>query len=260
MRAGVIEQRVPVSANDELGELVVAFNQMSAEVARANLARRQMTADIAHELNSPLSVLTGYLESMRDGVLPPTPERFQTMYAEAIRLQRLIGDLRLLSLADAGELSLHRQNLPPCQLLDSVAAAFIPRAQQQGIELRVRCSDTLPDVSIDGERMHQVLGNLVGNALRFTPVGGSITLVAQRLGDSVQIEVQDTGSGIAPDALPHIFQRLYQADRSRHEHSGGSGLGLAIARAIVDMHGGQINAESTVGQGTTMRISLPIGA
>ncbi|MDZ4716988.1 MAG: ATP-binding protein [Roseiflexaceae bacterium] len=257
MRRGEIQQTVHVSTKDEIGDLVLAFNQMSADLARANTARRQMTADIAHELNSPLSVLSGYLESMRDGILPPTPERFQTMYDEARQLQRLIGDLRLLSLADAGELSLKRQQIKPRQLLDMVAASFEPRANQQGIQLRVNAADDLPDLDIDRERMLQVLGNLVGNALRYTTTGGAITLSVVNDHECVRLDVADTGIGIAPDVLPRIFERLYRADPSRQEHDGGSGLGLAIAKAIVEMHNGTISAQSVPDRGTTMTIMLP---
>ncbi len=258
MRRGNMQQQVPVSTKDEIGELVLAFNQMSADLARANTARRQMTADIAHELNSPLTVLTGYLESMRDGILHASPERFETMYAEARQLQRLIGDLRLLSLADAGELSLKRQPMQPKQLLDLVVASIEPRAAQQAIHVQVQARNDLPLVSIDRERMLQVLSNLVGNALRYTAAGGTITLSAVQDHTHIHLDVADTGIGIAPEVLPRIFERLYRADSSRHEHDGGSGLGLAIAKAIVEMHGGSIHARSVLNQGTTISVVLPI--
>ncbi|HMP40732.1 MAG TPA: histidine kinase dimerization/phospho-acceptor domain-containing protein, partial [Roseiflexaceae bacterium] len=175
MRSGAFNQQVRTTSKDEIGVLVQAFNEMSADLAQANTARRRMTADIAHELNTPLSVLSGYLEGMRDGVLEPTRERFEIMYGEAGRLQRLIGDLRLLSLAEAGELTLHRELLPPRNLLSAAAAAFQPQAERQQQTLLVAAGDDLPDIAVDRERMLQVLGNLISNALRYTPAGGQIT-------------------------------------------------------------------------------------
>ncbi|GAB4212062.1 MAG: ATP-binding protein [Roseiflexaceae bacterium] len=272
VRPGGGAQQVAISSRDELGELVRAFNTMSAELAHANAARRQMTADIAHDLRTPLSVLTGYIEAMRDGVLAPTRDRFQTMYDEAALLQRLIDELRLLSLADAGELKLQRQPVAPAQLLASAAASFEQRAVAQQVGLSVQAAD-LPPLLIDRERMQQVLGNLISNALRYTPAGGTISLRARaeqqpaapngstalaRPGQAVLIEVADTGQGIAPEHLPQIFNRFYRADASRSASDGGSGLGLAIARAIVEAHGGSIIAASTVGQGTCIGIRLPV--
>jgi signal transduction histidine kinase len=242
-----------------------------------------MTADIAHELRTPLSVLMGYIETMRDGMLPPSQERFQTMFVEANQLQRLIDDLRLLSLADAGELSLHRQPADPEQLLATVAASYAQQAAQQQVALQVQAAAALPRVLVDQERMIQVLGNLVSNALRYTPAGGTIALrayadhrprtidhrpvlkgaenqlsVIGRQSSVVVFEVIDSGCGIPPDALPHIFERLYRADASRVARHGGSGLGLAIVKAIVEAHGGSVAAESAAGQGTRMTIGLPL--
>ncbi len=265
MRPGGAPQQVAISSRDEIGELVRAFNTMSSDLAHANASRRQMTADIAHDLRTPLSVLTGYIEAMRDGVLSPTRDRFQTMYDEAALLQRLIDELRLLSLADAGELKLQRQPVAPAQLLASAAASFEQRAEAQGVALSVQAAD-LPPLAIDRERMQQVLGNLISNALRYTPAGGAIGLRARAdqqppaadAGSSVLIEVADTGSGIAPEHLPQIFDRFYRADSARSAADGGSGLGLAIARAIVEAHGGSISASSTLGQGTCIGIRLPV--
>lgn len=250
---GKLEQQVPVRSQDELGELAHSFNQMSADLARANQARRQMTADIAHDLRNPLTVIGGYLESLRDGVLKPNPERFETMYSEVQHLQRLVDDLRTLSLADAGELRLQREPVPVAELLARVAAAYQHQAQQQNIALTVNAS--VLEVNLDAERMEQVLGNLVSNALRYTPDGGKIRLTAHPDAGSVLLGVEDTGSGIQPEAIDHIFERSYRADPSRSGNE--SGLGLAIAKSIVELHGGKIRVESKLGTGSRFWISLP---
>jgi len=258
MAKGDLEQQVPVRSQDELGELAASFNQMSADLARANELRRQMTADIAHDLRTPLSVITGYTEALRDGVLPSTPETFQTIHKEAEHLSRLVEDLRTLSLADAGELTLIRQLVHPRELLGRTAAAHLPRAQQLEIDLHVTADASLPSVNVDPERMAQVLGNLVSNALRHTPAGGQISLAASQQRNNVLLTVQDNGIGIAPNKLRRIFTRFYRGDEARQAHEGESGLGLAIAKSLVELHGGTISVESTLGEGTTFTIALPV--
>lgn len=255
--AGDLEQQVEVPSRDELGELAMAFNQMSADLAQANEARRQMTADIAHDLRTPLTVISGYLESLRDGVLQPTPARFETMYNEAQHLLRLVEDLRTLSLVDAGELTLNRVTVPPRPLLERLATAYHHPAEQRGVALHIEAADPLPEIFVDPDRMVQVLGNLVSNALRYTPQGGQITLGAFRRGDDVILTVADTGEGIPPEALDRVFDRFYRVDESREYHEGETGLGLAIARSLVEAHGGTIAVESTLRAGTTFSITLP---
>ena len=255
---GELEQTVPIHSQDELGELATAFNQMSADLARANELRRQMTADIAHDLRTPLTVIAGYIESLRDGVLSPSPARLDAMYNEAQHLQRLVEDLRVLSLADAGELPLDLQSMSPRALLERLAASFSHRAEQQNIALIVEAAPELPEMSADPERMVQVLSNLVSNALRYTPAGGTVTLSAQHQAGAVSLGVQDNGEGIPPEEVPRIFDRLYRGDTSRQQQHGESGLGLAIAKSIVELHGGTIAASSTLGQGTTFTITLSL--
>jgi len=245
MAQGKLDQRVPVRSRDELGELAQSFNRMSADLAHANQSRRQMTADIAHDLRNPLTVIGGYLESLQDGKLDPTPERFQVMHAEVQHLQHLVDDLRVLSLADAGELKLHLQPVTPGDLLTHVAATYAHQADQQNIKLALDIEAGLTALEMDSERMEQVLGNLVGNALGYTPQGGEITLSAKQADQNLVLCVRDNGRGIPPEALPHIFERSYRGDSSRSGE--GSGLGLAIAKSIVELHGGKIWAESDSG-------------
>jgi two-component system sensor histidine kinase BaeS len=242
MAQGKLAQQVSVYSNDELGELALSFNRMSADLARANQSRRQMTADIAHDLRNPLTVLSGYLESLQDGKLKPTPERFATMQSEVQHLQRLVEDLRTLSLADSGELKLYLEAVFPAELLEHVASAYRPQAELQKIDLRVEVEADLPEVNLDPARMEQVLGNLVSNALRYTPEGGRILLSAKQVQGKLIMLVQDNGSGIPAEILPHIFERSYRGDESRSGTE--SGLGLAIAKSIVELHGGCIHAGS----------------
>jgi signal transduction histidine kinase len=256
---GKLDQQVPVRSQDELGELAASFNQMSADLARANQLRRQMTADIAHDLRTPLTVVTGYLESLRDGVLEPSTARFDVMYQEAQHLTRLVEDLRTLSMADAGELTLNRLPISPQGLLDRLAAAYQHQAGQQNITLLVQAEPDLPTINVDPERMVQVLGNLVSNALRHTPDGGKIVLSAQHQAEVVLLMVQDNGEGIAPEALPRIFDRFYRGDESRQQQGGESGFGLAIVKSLVEAHGGRASAISAgTGQGSTFLIHLPL--
>ncbi len=193
-------------------------------------------------------------------MLPPTPETFQIIHQEAEQLSRLVEDLRTLSLADAGELTLTRQLAHPQELLERTAAAHLPRAQQLEIALQVTAGANVPAVNVDPERMAQVLGNLVSNALRHTPAGGQISLAAAQRGNNVLLTVQDNGVGIAPDKLRRIFTRFYRGDEARQAHEGESGLGLAIAKSLVELHGGAISVESTLGEGTTFTIALPVGS
>lgn len=257
MAQGNLQQTVPVRGQDELGELAIAFNQMSAELDRANQSRRQMTADIAHDLRSPLTVLSGYLEAMEDGSLAPTPTRLALMQQEVRTLQRLVTDLRTLSLADTGKLTLQKEPTDIAGLLVQVHNTFAHQATQQEISLLVKAEDNLPDIPLDNARMRQVLGNLVSNALRYTPIDGTITLTGSKTDSGLQLAVTDTGSGIPEADLPNIFNRFYRGDSSRQDGNGESGLGLAIAKSLVVAHGGNIAVTSTQGKGTTFTISLP---
>ena len=253
---GSLGQQVVVRSGDELGTLASSFNKMSSDLAQSSMLRRQMTADIAHDLRTPLSVILGYTEALREGKLPPDQDTFETMHTEAQHLQHLIDDLRTLSLADAGELPLQRREVKPQALIERAIAASAATAQNQGIELVARTTPNLPMVHVDAERIAQVFGNLLSNALRYKPSGGAIRLSAETRDGIVQFRMEDSGTGIAAEALPHVFERFYRADASRRQ-DGSSGLGLAIVKSIVEAHGGTIAVESTVGHGTTFTISLP---
>lgn len=254
---GKLGQKVKVRSRDELGALADSFNQMSAELERSNELRRQMTADIAHDLRTPLSVIMGYTEALSDGKLKGSAEMYAVMHTEAQHLSHLIDDLKTLSLADAGELPLTRQPVSPVDLLMRTAAAHRVKAEKQEIAIQVDSAPDLPDVDVDMERMAQVMGNLVDNALRYTPPGGKILLTAAALENQVQVRVVDSGHGIAAENLPYLFERSFRADKARVQQDGETGLGLAIAKSLVEAHGGRISVESQPEQGTTFTISLP---
>ena len=253
---GDLGHQVPVRTTDELGQLAASFNQMSTDLATSNQLRRQMTADVAHELRTPLSVILGYTEALADGKLQGKPAVYDAMYGEARLLSHLVDDLRTLSLADAGELTLNSVPIQPSELVERAAAAHAALAAQRDIQIDVRSAPDLPLVHADRERMAQVLGNLVSNALRYTPEGGLVTLSATESGSDVLLQVSDTGPGIVPDHLPFIFKRFYRADESRPAN-GESGLGLAIARSLVEAHGGTIRAENGVNGGAVFTVTLP---
>ena len=255
---GDLTQQVPVRSDDELGKLATSFNQMSTDLAHSRDLRRQMTADIAHDLRTPLSLILGHAEALSEGVLPPTPETFGIIYDEAQRLNRLVEDLRLLSLAEAGELSLAVRPTLPQSLLERAVAAHNPAARQKQIQLILDAPESLPQVAVDPDRMAQVLDNLLNNALRYTPEDGRIHLSATQTETAVRLSIQDSGSGMNEAELAHVFDRFYRADKARQRHEGGSGLGLAIAKSIVESQDGRIWAESTPGQGATFIIELPI--
>jgi two-component system sensor histidine kinase BaeS len=260
MARGTLGQRVEVRSRDEIGELASAFNQMSADLAHSSQLRKQMTADLAHDLRTPLSILRGYTEGLQDGRLAGSPNVYTVMHGEVEHLQRLVEDLRVLSLADAGELPLSRRQVDPAALLERTGLAYIVQAEQHGVALRVEAPEGLPSIWVDTDRMTQVLNNLVSNALRYTP-SGEIVLSAAAAGQQVLLTVRDTGSGIAAEDLSFVFDRFYRADKARQRGDNGeSGLGLAISKAIVEAHGGAITVTSKPGLGTTFTIMLPVAA
>jgi signal transduction histidine kinase len=257
LASGDLAVRVPERAPGEVGELATAFNTMAAEMARADRQRRNLTADVAHELRTPLSVIRGKLEGVLDGVYPATADHLAPVLEETRLLTRLVEDLQLLALADAGQLPLEKRPADVADLLRDAQVNFGPQAEDRGVALEVQIPAGLPAVSIDPRRVAQVLGNLVTNALRHTPKGGRITLAAQAGEGEVVVSVADTGAGIPAEELPYLFERFWRGEKSRSRAGGGSGLGLAIARQLVELHGGTIQVESPPGQGARFWFALP---
>jgi signal transduction histidine kinase len=232
---------------------------MADDLERTEKLRRNMVADIAHELRTPLSNLSGYLEAISDGVLQPDKATVSSLSEEAATLSHLVADLQELSLADAGELKLTRRPEDMKQLIEQAVAAQQSGAAVKGLTVRAEVPAGLPEVNVDAHRIGQVLRNLLDNAVAHTPGGGSITVTAAGADDELKIMVTDTGEGIPPEDLPNIFERFYRVDRSRTRSTGGTGLGLTITRRLVEAHGGRIEAESEPGRGSTFIITLPAG-
>jgi len=255
-----LEQRVNIPPGDEIGDLATAFNQMATKLSRAEALRHQMTADIAHELRTPITVIQGNAEALQDGVFPLTIEALDPILDKTHLLGRLVEDLRQLSLAEADQLSLDCHPTQLGTLIHQTAESFKSAAADQSIRIILQNSEIEAIVNIDEQRIKQVLINLLSNALHHTPESGSITLSLAKERDDVLVSVQDTGSGIPADSLPYVFERFYRVDqgRTRAADGSGSGLGLAVAQAIVQAHGGNIGVNSSIGQGTTFWFSLPI--
>ena len=271
--AGKLAHRVKVRSGDELGEVATAFNTMTESLERNEQARRRMVADIAHELRTPLTVIEGTVDGMLDGVFELDRGNLESIKEETAILTKLVADLRTLSLAEAGQLSLEKECVDPMELARRAVGRVEALAQRKGVECRLEGNAVVPEVEVDPERMGQVLGNLLDNAVRHTPAGGTVTLsVGIDKGSSscppasgsehecIVFSVADTGEGVSPESLPHLFDRFYRTDESRSRKSGGSGLGLAIVKQLVDAHGGRVWAESEPGKGSRFVVELPLAA
>jgi signal transduction histidine kinase len=257
METGDYSRRVYTRSRDEVGQLAVAFNRMSAELEVLERSRRDLVANVSHELKTPITAIRAHLENLADGVEQPDRETLQVMLAQTERLGRLVDQLLDLSRLESGEVALHLETFRLAPLVDRVISEISVGRSVSDVELR----DAVPDallVTADEERVHQVLFNLVDNAVRFTPPGGSVTVSAAHEDDRVAVSVADTGVGIAPEHLPRLFERFYRADPARsRDDGGGTGIGLAIARSIVESHGGRITAESERGRGAIFIFDLP---
>ena len=255
---GDFSRRVEYKDKGELGELAQSFNSMADNLERNESLRRNMVADVAHELRTPLSNLKGYLEAISDGVVKPDEETIHSLNDEASTLSRLVNDLQDLSLADAGEIRLVKQSEDIAALIKEAAAAVQAKGVGRGLTITTDMADTLPPANIDAHRIKQVMLNLLENAIAHTERGGSITVKARRQEDMIHISVTDTGEGIPPEELPLIFERFYRVDKSRARATGGSGLGLTIARRLVEAHGGKIEASSQPGRGSSFTFTIPV--
>jgi len=254
---GDLTQRVPASGRDELGDLAHAFNQMADSLERAERLRRDMTADVAHELRNPLAILQAQAEALVDGVYPLTVENLAPVLSQAQVLSRLVEDLRTLALADSGQLQLEPAPLDLRALASDVVEAFRPQADAQ--HLRLELIGDPAWVTADRLRIEQALGNLIANALRHTPPGGMVQIrIDPPQDDSMAtLSVSDSGEGIPPDALPYVFERFYRADKSRARAEGGTGLGLAITRQLIEAHAGTVTAANRAEGGAILTLRLP---
>lgn len=258
---GDLSVRVPNDDSPQFGELIKRFNKMVAELERAEQQRRNLTADIAHELRTPLHIIQGNLEGLMDGVYQPTSEHINNTLEETRLLARLVNDLQTLSLAETGQLPLHPTRFLLADLTADLTSSFASRAASLGVELNANITDPSQEITADYDRLNQVLSNLISNALRHTPKGGRIIIETGASLDEarrVRIQVRDTGAGIPPEDLPFIFDRFWRGDKARTRGAHAtSGLGLAIAKQLIDAHGGMITAQSVMGLGSNFIIELP---
>ncbi len=260
---GKFEERVPVQSRpgqeDELGSLALSFNRMAAQLEQIETMRRQLIGDVAHELRTPLTTIKGSMEGLMDGVLPADETTYQQVYREADRLQRLVNDLQELSRVEAHAYELHPHSVQLIGIIQRLAERFKPQFDEKGVILQTRVTPDLPLLLADEDRLTQVLTNLLGNALQYTPSGGRVEFIAEQKENEIQIAISDTGTGISAEHLPHVFDRFYRVDKSRSRAGGGSGIGLTIARHLIEAHGGRIWVESEgAGRGSSFKFSLPV--
>jgi two-component system OmpR family sensor kinase/two-component system sensor histidine kinase BaeS len=255
--AGDLSQRVEPQGADELRNLAMTFNEMAAHLQQAEQLRRNLVADVAHELRTPVSVIQGNLQAILDGVYPLDKAEIATLYDETLTLNRLIHDLRELAQAEAGQLSLNLQPTDLRPLLSNTVDLFAEPAREKQLALRLDLPADLPAVHIDPDRVRQVLNNLLSNAMRHTPPGGHIAVAAACRETAVEISISDTGLGLNPQEMSHVFDRFWRGDKSRTRQQGGSGLGLAIAKQLVEAQGGSIGVESKEEQGSRFWFTLP---
>lgn len=259
---GDLEARVQLNArqqrsDDEINQLAVHFNQMAESLQDLELERRETMAAIAHELRTPLMVLQARLEGVRDQVIALSDLEAVQLLSQVRTLTRLVEDLRTLSLADAGKLALYLEELDLLDVLSLSVAGFADRAEARGITLELCCAALMLPVRGDRDRLAQVMANLLDNALRHTPDGGFVTVTAAQVGNVIRTEVRDSGAGVPPDALPHVFERFYRADTSRSRDAGGSGLGLSIVGALVTLHAGRVTLDNHPHGGVIVAVTIP---
>jgi two-component system sensor histidine kinase BaeS len=265
LAAGDLSLQVPVTSEDELGRLASDFNQMARALELSEKQRRQLLADTAHDLRTPIAVMRSHLEAMLDGVFPMTPENLAAIHEETLHLGRLVEDVRLLSLAETGQLPLEKEPVDLQELTDQVVSAFAPLAEADGVILESDLQ-VVPVITADAARLHQVLANLISNAMRFAPLGTdeapTVSVALRPDSDQVLITISDNGPGLTAEQQARVFDRFWRSDdartRSRDRQSANSGLGLAISKSIIEAHGGHISVSATPGEGATFTISLPV--
>ena len=260
MAQGDYAQRVQTASRDEVGQLAAAFNRMTAELGNVERLRRDLVANVSHELKTPISALRAHLENLLDGVEAPDPAVLQVMLQQAERLSRLVDQLLDLSRLESGEIRLDLGDIELSSLVRSVSSEIEAVRRDHLVEISEEIPHDVPPVWGDRERIHQVLFNLLDNAVRYTPPGGRVVVTARRVGARCEVRVEDTGPGIPAEHLPFLFERFYRVDQARSRGEGGTGIGLAIARSVVEAHGGRIWAESEVGRGSVFAFELPLAA
>ncbi len=264
LEQGNLGQTVPIETNDEVGHLTVIFNRMSQTLATNTKLRRKLLANIAHELRTPLAVIQGHLEGMTDGVIEPSKEQLSSLHEEAVRLNRLITDLRDLSLAEVRQLVLEKLPTDMNQLVTRTVLMLRPLADEKQIQVGCTLAENLPEVVVDADRMHQVVYNILVNAIRYSPCQGrvQVTTAMVETGEQqwLKVSIEDNGPGISPEDLPYVFDHFYRGDKSRDRKSGGSGIGLAIVKQLVENHGGQVTVESILGMGSIFNVLLPVAS
>ena len=256
--SGNLDTAVIVESKDEVGQLAMAFNTMTAKLKSNTVLRQRFLAGVAHELRTPLTILKANLEGIADGVITPEAEQMNSLIEEVDRLTKMVGEIRDLSLLEAGQLQPEFGLLDITQLLRQIVGKSKPLASEKNINLHIATDDRLPAVWADADMVNQMVYNLVLNAIKYTPEGGQITILAAAESGVVEITVTDTGIGIAQDETEHVFDYFYRVDSSRSKASGGTGLGLALVKQMVLAHNGKIKAESKLGQGSTFTVFLPI--
>jgi two-component system sensor histidine kinase BaeS len=258
LAAGTFTARVPVTSQDEMGQLARDFNSLALALEKSELTRRQWVADISHELRTPLAILRGEIEALQDGIRQPGQDTFQSLHGEVLRLSRLVDDLYQVSLSDVGALSYRKTDLDLGDVLQETVALYRPRFKSKEISLEMELSTSNPaNVFGDPERLHQLFANLLDNALKYTDSGGSVQITLQRHDHVVTVDFQDSAPGVSKDELGKLFDRLYRVESSRNRSTGGAGLGLTICRNVVEAHGGNISAQTSPLGGVWLRVELP---
>jgi len=271
---GRYDERVQAAGEDELAELGRSFNRMAHQLAQTEERRRQLIGDVAHELRTPLSSIKSVMEGLQDGVLPPEPKTFASVEQELNRLQRLVRDLEALSRAEAGQIQLEKERINPAELVETAVTRLRPQFTDKQVSLNTDVPPNLPAITVDPARMTQVLLNLLGNALQYTPSGGQVSVQCSVIGSQYSVDnehclpnndycllitVTDTGIGLTAEQLSHVFERFYRVDKSRSRAGGGSGIGLTISKHLVEAHNGRLAAASPgLNQGSSFTIILPI--